>query len=74
VGVTALMLSCWSVAALHGRGLTFFYDDWDFVTHDYAVGPFLPAAHVGTSRSSVAVYKVSFIWWVSTTTRSSASW
>jgi hypothetical protein len=31
-----------------GRGLSFFYDDWDFVTHDYGGGIHsLLVAHVG---------------------------
>jgi hypothetical protein len=45
-----------------GRGLTFFYDDWDFVTHDYGGGIHsLLVAHVGNiSVFPVAVYKVLF--------------
>jgi hypothetical protein len=45
-----------------GRGLTFFYDDWDFVTHDYGGGLHsLLVAHVGNiSIFPVAVYKVLF--------------
>jgi hypothetical protein len=64
--------SLWALAALMslagalllymGRGLTFFYDDWDFVTHDYGGGIHsLLAAHVGNiSVFPVAVYKVLF--------------
>ena len=45
-----------------GRELTFFYDDWDFVTHDYGGGLHsLLAAHVGNiSVFPVAAYKVLF--------------
>jgi hypothetical protein len=45
-----------------GRGLSFFYDDWDFVTHDYGGGLHsLFVAHVGNiSIFPVAVYKVLF--------------
>jgi hypothetical protein len=45
-----------------GRGLSFFYDEWDFVTHDYGGGLHsLLAAHVGNiSVFPVAVYKVLF--------------
>jgi hypothetical protein len=62
----------WALAALlfvdavlllyMGRGLTFFYDDWDFVTQDYGGGLHsLLAAHVGNiSVFPVAVYKVLF--------------
>jgi hypothetical protein len=45
-----------------GRGTTFFYDDWDFVTHDYGGGLHsLLVAHVGNiSVFPIAVYKVLF--------------
>ncbi len=45
-----------------GRGLTFFYDDWDFVTHDYGGGLHsLLVAHVGNiSVFPIAVYKALF--------------
>jgi hypothetical protein len=45
-----------------GRGLSFFYDDWDFVTHDYGGGVHsLLAAHSGNiSVFPVAVYKILF--------------
>ena len=45
-----------------GRGLSFFYDDWDFVTQDYGGGLHsLLAAHVGNiSFFPIAIYKVLF--------------
>jgi hypothetical protein len=45
-----------------GRGLSFFYDDWDFVTHDYGGGLHtLLVAHVGNiSVFPVVIYKVLF--------------
>jgi hypothetical protein len=45
-----------------GRGLTFFYDDWNFVTEDYGGGLHsLLRAHVGNiSIFPIAVYKVLF--------------
>jgi hypothetical protein len=45
-----------------GRGLTFFYDDWNFVTEDYGGGIHsLLRAHVGNiSIFPIAVYKVLF--------------
>jgi hypothetical protein len=45
-----------------GRGTTFFFDDWDFVIHDYGGGLHsLLLAHVGNiSIFPVAVYKVLF--------------
>ncbi len=45
-----------------GRGLSFFYDDWDFVTHDYGGGLHsLLQAHVGNiSVFPIALYKVLF--------------
>jgi hypothetical protein len=45
-----------------GRGLSFFFDDWDFVTHDFGGGfHSLMAAHVGNiSVFPIAVYKVLF--------------
>jgi hypothetical protein len=45
-----------------GRGLSFFFDDWDFVTHDYGGGLHsLLAAHVGNFvLFPVALYKVLF--------------
>ena len=60
--LTALMLIAGVLLLYMGRGLTFFYDDWDFVTHDYGGGVHsLLAAHVGNiSIFPVAVYKVLF--------------
>lgn len=45
-----------------GRGLTFFYDEWDFVQHDYGGGVHsLLAAHVGNiALFPVILYKVLF--------------
>jgi len=45
-----------------GRGLTFFYDDWNFVTEDYGGGfHSLMKAHVGNiSVFPIAAYKVLF--------------
>ncbi len=45
-----------------GKGLTFFYDEWDFVQHDYGGGAHsLLAAHVGNiSLFPVVVYKILF--------------
>jgi hypothetical protein len=45
-----------------GRGLTFFYDEWDFVQHDYGGGIHsLLAAHVGNiALFPVVVYKILF--------------
>jgi hypothetical protein len=45
-----------------GRGLTFFYDDWNFVTEDYGGGIHsLLRAHVGNiSVFPIAIYKVLF--------------
>lgn len=45
-----------------GRGLTFFYDDWNFVTEDFGGGwHSLMKAHVGNiSVFPIAVYKVLF--------------
>jgi hypothetical protein len=60
--LAALMLIAGVLLLYMGRGLTFFYDDWDFVTHDYGGGIHsLLAAHVGNiSVFPVAVYKVLF--------------
>jgi hypothetical protein len=57
-----LMLLSGVLLMYMGRGLTFFYDDWDFVTHDYGGGfHSLMQAHVGNiSVFPVAVYKVLF--------------
>jgi hypothetical protein len=58
----ALMLLDAALLLYMGRGLSFFYDDWDFVTHDYGGGfHSLMAAHVGNiSVFPVAVYKILF--------------
>jgi hypothetical protein len=58
----ALMLLSGALLMYMGRKLTFFYDDWDFVTHDYGGGfHSLMQAHVGNiSVFPVAVYKVLF--------------
>ena len=59
----AVLLGLDAVLLLYmGRGTTFFYDDWDFVTHDYGGGLHsLLLAHVGNiSVFPIAVYKVLF--------------
>jgi hypothetical protein len=59
----AVLLIADAVLLLYmGRGLTFFYDDWDFVTHDYGGGIHsLLVAHVGNiSLFPIAIYKVLF--------------
>jgi hypothetical protein len=59
----AALLACDGVLLLYmGRGLTFFYDEWDFVTHDYGGGIHsVLVAHVGNmSVLPVLVYKVLF--------------
>ncbi len=55
--VADLVLLLW-----FGRGTTFFYDDWDFVVHDYGGGLHsLLLAHVGNiSILPIAVYKILF--------------
>jgi hypothetical protein len=60
--LAALMLIDAALLLYMGRGLTFFYDDWDFVTHDYGGGLHsLLVAHVGNiSLFPVAVYKILF--------------
>jgi hypothetical protein len=56
------MLLDLAVLLYMGRGLTFFYDEWDFVQHDYGGGIHsLLAAHVGNIvLFPVAVYKILF--------------
>jgi hypothetical protein len=56
------MLADTALLLYMGRGLSFFYDDWDFVTHDYGGGLHsLLAAHGGNiSVFPAAVYKVLF--------------
>jgi hypothetical protein len=58
----ALMLLDAALLLYMGRGLTFFYDEWDFVTHDFGGGLHsLLVAHVGNiSVFPVAVYKLLF--------------
>jgi hypothetical protein len=59
----ALLLGLDAVLLLYmGRGTTFFYDDWDFVTHDYGGGLHsLLLAHVGNiSVFPIAAYKILF--------------
>src|ERR1700722_17930768 len=58
----ALMLLDAALLLYMGRGFSFFYDDWDFVTHDFGGGfHSLMQAHVGNiSVFPVAVYKVLF--------------
>jgi hypothetical protein len=58
----ALMLIEALILLYMGRGLSFFYDDWDFVTHDFGGGfHSLMMAHVGNiSVFPIAVYKVLF--------------
>lgn len=58
----ALMLIDLAWLLYMGRGLTFFYDEWDFVQHDYGGGIHsLLAAHVGNiALFPVVVYKILF--------------
>jgi hypothetical protein len=60
--LTALMLADLALLLYMGRGLSFFFDDWDYVTHDYGGGIHsLLLAHNGhMSLFPVAVYKVLF--------------
>ncbi len=60
--LAGLMLLSGALLLYMGRGLSFFYDDWDFVIHDYGGGLHsLLLAHVGNiSVFPVAVYKVLF--------------
>jgi hypothetical protein len=60
--LAALMLLAALLLLYMGRGLSFFYDDWDFVTHDYGGGIHsLLVAHVGNPVIfPVVVYKVLF--------------
>jgi hypothetical protein len=57
-----LMLIAAALLFYMGRGLGFFFDDWDFVTHDYGGGVHsLLVAHVGNLvLFPVLVYKVLF--------------
>ncbi len=58
----ALLLADALLLLYMGRGLTFFFDDWDYVIHDYGGGVHsLLLAHNGhMSVFPVAVYKVLF--------------
>jgi hypothetical protein len=60
--LAALLLLDLVVLLYMGRGLTFFYDEWDFVQHDFGGGVHsLLAAHVGNiSLFPVIVYKILF--------------
>lgn len=60
--LAALMLADAALLLYMGRGLTFYYDDWNFVTQDYGGGIHsLLAPHVGNiSVFPIAVYKVLF--------------
>jgi hypothetical protein len=58
----AMLLAELALLLYMGRGLSFYFDEWDFVTHDYGGGLHsLLVAHVGNiSLFPVAVYKVLF--------------
>jgi hypothetical protein len=60
--LAALMLVAGALLLYMGRELTFFYDDWNFVTQDYGGGIHsLLVAHVGNPVwFPVAIYKVLF--------------
>jgi hypothetical protein len=60
--LAALMLLAGALLLYMGRGLTFFYDDWNFVTEDYGGGfHSLMRAHVGNiSIFPIAIYKILF--------------
>jgi hypothetical protein len=60
--LSGLMLLSAGLLLYMGRGLSFFYDDWDWVVNDYGGGLHtLLQAHVGNiSVFPVAVYKVLF--------------
>ena len=60
--LAGLMVLAGALLLYMGRGLSFFYDDWDFVINDYGGGLHsLLLAHVGNiSVFPVAVYKVLF--------------
>jgi hypothetical protein len=57
-----LLLLSGALLLYMGRGLTFFYDDWDWVLHDYGGGlSYLVVPHVGNiSVFPAAVYKALF--------------
>jgi hypothetical protein len=60
--LAALLLADGALLLYMGRGLTFFYDDWNYVTEDYGGGLHsLLRAHNGhMSVFPVAVYKILF--------------
>jgi hypothetical protein len=60
--LAALMLANALLLLYMGRGLSFFFDDWDYVTHDYGGGIHsLLVAHNGhMSLFPVTIYKVLF--------------
>jgi hypothetical protein len=60
--LAALMLADFLLLLYMGRGLSFFFDEWDYVTHDYGGGiRALLLAHNGhMSLFPVAIYKVLF--------------
>lgn len=60
--LAVLMLADGVLLLYMGRGLTFFYDDWNFVTENYGGGIHsLLRAHVGNiSIFPIAIYKVLF--------------
>ncbi|HEX3909338.1 MAG TPA: hypothetical protein VHW67_01385 [Solirubrobacteraceae bacterium] len=60
--LAALMLVDAALLLYMGRGLSFFYDDWDYVIHDYGGGLHsLLLAHNGhLSLFPVAIYKLLF--------------
>jgi hypothetical protein len=62
VALGALMLADVALLLYMGRGLTFFFDDWDYVTHDYGGGLHsLLVAHNGhLSLFPIVIYKVLF--------------
>jgi hypothetical protein len=60
--LAALMLADFLLLLYMGRGLSFFFDEWDYVTHDYGGGIHsLLLAHNGhMSLFPVAIYKLLF--------------
>lgn len=60
--LAALMVIDFALLLYMGRGLSFFFDEWDFVLHDYGGGLHsLLTPHVGNiSIFPVAVYKLLF--------------
>ena len=62
LALAALLLLDGALLVYMGRGLTFFFDEWDFVTHDFGGGIHsVLVAHVGNiSVVPVLVYKALF--------------